>query len=305
MVNLRERALMVAKQHLSVLIVEDDRTFRMIAYESLCNYGNYVIHKTLAETAQKALDVYPDLQPDITLLDINLPDGNGIDLIPKFLEMNPNAHIVMMTGSADKDDVHASRANGASGYVLKPFNIQKMRDAITAFERRKNNAPKIGAQQSKSIHQLVNEQPMTGDLTPEEILAKCRVLYIDDYHQHCDNAKRQLGKMGCTVDTADSLDSAWKLVSKHRYQLFFIDTDLAGTSGYKLASKILDQEYEGGLPPHLVAMANSQEEASSRKWARAGMNEVLIKPYSTQALEALMQNFAEQYQRDMQSCLIG
>lgn len=308
MVNMQERALLAQKTHLRVLIVEDDRTYRMIAYESMHNFGKYIIHKTLAENMEKAVEAFRDQQPDITLLDIHLPDGSGLELIDEFKEMNPSAYIVMMTGSADIDHVNEARRKGAQGYVLKPFNIQKIREVVAGYERKRQAGPKLG-NQSAADSRRAKKQEKTLELAQQndpaslqELLTRCRILVIDDYHSQCESTQRQIEKMGCKVDIAQSEDEAWKQTSKHRYQLFLVDTDLAGVSGYKLASKLMnDDDYDSAsLPPYFVAMVNSQEEAASRKWARAGMNNCIVKPYSTQALQTLLTNFAQSYQQDIQ-----
>jgi DNA-binding NarL/FixJ family response regulator len=117
---------------ISVLIVEDNRIHRMCASQSLANYTQAKIQRHNALTIAEAKDQFKALNPNIVLLDINLPDGNGLDLLPELLKIRPKCFVVMMTGSNSEEDFNRSRALGARGYILKPFNMQLMHRTVTA-----------------------------------------------------------------------------------------------------------------------------------------------------------------------------
>lgn len=117
---------------ISVLIVEDNRIHRMCASQSLANYTQAKILRHNALTIAEARDQFKTLNPDIVLLDINLPDGNGLDLLSELLKIRPKCFIVMMTGSTSEEDFKRSITLGARGYILKPFNMQLMHRTVTA-----------------------------------------------------------------------------------------------------------------------------------------------------------------------------
>jgi response regulator of citrate/malate metabolism len=117
---------------ISVLIVEDNRTHRMCAAQSLANYTQAKVQRHNAVTIAEAREHFKTLNPDLVLLDINLPDGNGLDLLPELLTMRPKCFIVMMTGSTSEEDFKRAKELGARGYILKPFNMQVMHRTITA-----------------------------------------------------------------------------------------------------------------------------------------------------------------------------
>jgi len=75
--------------------------------------------------------------PDITFLDIKLPDGNGLDLLEQMKKINPNAYIVMVTGSQSPEDVEASKKHKVNGYILKPFNVKKVQEFVDRFHASK------------------------------------------------------------------------------------------------------------------------------------------------------------------------
>ncbi|MFO0109695.1 MAG: response regulator [Alphaproteobacteria bacterium] len=117
---------------ISVLIVEDNRVHRMCASQSLANYTQAKIQRHHALTVAEARDQFNILNPNIVLLDINLPDGNGLELLPELLKIRPKCFIVMMTGSTSEEDFKRSKALGARGYILKPFNMQLLHRTVTA-----------------------------------------------------------------------------------------------------------------------------------------------------------------------------
>lgn len=120
---------------LKILIVEDCQTFRSIAIQILKGHDNI-----LSDTANDAVVQFRNKQPDITFLDIDLPDGNGIEVLKQIKEIEPKAHVVMMTGSNKSKDVERSINSGAAGYILKPFNTEIVQRTVEDFIIKKQKA---------------------------------------------------------------------------------------------------------------------------------------------------------------------
>ena len=69
--------------------------------------------------AEEALRVFPQTQPDIVLMDIHLPGMNGIECVARLAALLPQVRIVMLTAFENSDEIFASLAAGAHGYLLK------------------------------------------------------------------------------------------------------------------------------------------------------------------------------------------
>ncbi len=122
---------------LSILLIEDNGMFLSIASEMLSD------HKILcAKTAKDGLLLYKKEKPDITLLDISLPDGNGHDVLKKIKKTNQNAYVVMMTASRLKDDVLKSMDAGAEGYIMKPFSSDILNECVKEYHEYKERQQK-------------------------------------------------------------------------------------------------------------------------------------------------------------------
>ena len=77
-----------------------------------------------------AVDFYRAVKPDVTLLDVRMPDRGGIDVLHDLLEADPDARVVMLTTSGTDEDIYRSLELGAKGYVLKDGDSGEIMKAI-------------------------------------------------------------------------------------------------------------------------------------------------------------------------------
>jgi DNA-binding NarL/FixJ family response regulator len=76
------------------------------------------------------LDLVEHARPDVAIVDIQLPDGNGIDLTRRLLEGHPDLAVVLYTGDADAELLYEGLDSGARGYVLKAGTMEELLGAI-------------------------------------------------------------------------------------------------------------------------------------------------------------------------------
>ncbi len=76
-----------------------------------------------------------ETKPDVTLLDVRMPDVGGVEALGEILRENPQARVVMLTTSDLEEDVYRSLEAGALGYVQKEAPIAEILDAIRAASR--------------------------------------------------------------------------------------------------------------------------------------------------------------------------
>ena len=86
-----------------------------------------------ARTMEEARARYEEHMPDMTFLDIDLPDGNGLELIDYIRGREPEAFIVVLTGSKLHEDVAAAQRKGAHGYIIKPFTQSRIEQTIEKY----------------------------------------------------------------------------------------------------------------------------------------------------------------------------
>lgn len=116
-----------------ILIVEDQDFSRRLLMGVL--EKQYVCHA--AANAVEAIGGYAEHAPDITFLDIELPDIDGHTLAALFKKHDARSWVVMVTGNNFIADVEKAKANKVQGFIVKPFTRQKIIGVIDSFIARK------------------------------------------------------------------------------------------------------------------------------------------------------------------------
>lgn len=114
---------------IKVGIVEDNRTLRE-GFETLLNRAEGFCCVCTCETVAEALKKIPKAQPDVVLMDIQLPDSTGVECTAKIKEMMPKIHIVIVTVYEDSERIFQALRAGACGYLLKRAEPEKVIAAI-------------------------------------------------------------------------------------------------------------------------------------------------------------------------------
>ena len=118
-------------KEIKILLVDDDQADRKLTEMALktCFQGVTFIVKT-AETLENAMVSLRSGQIDLILLDLGLPDSNGIVNVEKVHNAHPNVPIIVLTGLADEEVGVEAIRKGAIDYVTKPFNPSGLRTRI-------------------------------------------------------------------------------------------------------------------------------------------------------------------------------
>jgi DNA-binding NarL/FixJ family response regulator len=114
---------------IKVGIVEDNRTLRE-GFETLINRTSGMQCVCTCMTVEEALQRIPKAAPDVVLMDIQLPDGTGIECTAKIKERLPALHIVVVTVYDDSDRIFRALQAGACGYLLKRAQPERIIEAI-------------------------------------------------------------------------------------------------------------------------------------------------------------------------------
>ena len=127
------------REQLRVLIVEDDP----VAAEAHRTYVDRLPGFTclgIAGTAARALHVLSQEQVDLVLLDMNLPDGHGLDVVRRMRAAGNQTDVVAVTAAREVAAVQAAARIGVVQYVLKPFAFETLRDRLNAYARQRRSA---------------------------------------------------------------------------------------------------------------------------------------------------------------------
>lgn len=123
---------MSAETSASVLVIDDEEQIRRALRSILTSHGYSVL---LAGSAEEAVRVAADAKPDLIVLDLTLPDGDGIDLASE-LRAWISAPILVLSVRGDDEDKIAALDAGADDYLTKPFSAGELLARVRALLRR-------------------------------------------------------------------------------------------------------------------------------------------------------------------------
>ena len=118
----------MASRKISAVIIDDDGVLRSLMTSILRRADVEVVAEGLR--AEQGLELCVQHQPHLVLLDINLPETSGLDLLPRLLRACPQTRVVMVSGEATMERVRQSLGQGAAGFVVKPFTSARLLDAV-------------------------------------------------------------------------------------------------------------------------------------------------------------------------------
>lgn len=112
---------------IEILVVDDEANIRKLFEREMASPGR-TIHTV--GSAAEAMEHLRRHYCDVIILDIRLPDSNGLELMSQLLETMPNVAIILITGHADVDSAVGAMKNGAYDYITKPFSLERMEQVI-------------------------------------------------------------------------------------------------------------------------------------------------------------------------------
>ena len=141
-------------KRISVLIADDHALFREGVHAILKSVPDIEIVGE-AGTGKEALALASDRSPDVILMDIQMPDLNGVEATQRILKIRPDAGIIIVTMLEDDDSLFSAMRAGARGYVLKGADKAEMLKSIRAVaDGEALFGPAIAARLLKFFHDI-------------------------------------------------------------------------------------------------------------------------------------------------------
>jgi DNA-binding NarL/FixJ family response regulator len=121
---------MVSDGVITILVVDDHWLVRLGLTNLFANLRHFALVAD-ASTASGAVEAARTYAPDIVIMDVRLPDGSGIEACRQIRSDNPRTRVIMLTSYADEDAVIAAILAGASGYLLKQSEPERLIAAVS------------------------------------------------------------------------------------------------------------------------------------------------------------------------------
>lgn len=194
----------IENQTRRILVVDDDMASRRIVQKAL-SYEGYQVE--MAESGIEALKKINDWLPSLVLLDVNMPDLNGLDTLKSLRSKGEYISTIFVSGKNNTEDVIRGLDAGADDYIGKPFDTLELLARVRSHLRNKDIRDEL-AQANKKLLELVDIDDLTG-------LFNMRSLYQKlDYE--LDRASRYNGSLAVIMMDMDN----FKLVNDQHDHLF-------------------------------------------------------------------------------------
>jgi two-component system response regulator HydG len=240
----------------TILIVDDNedllQTFAMI----LKRRGFSV---ATAGDGTSAVDKFKEQSFDVTLMDIVMPEMNGVEAFKKMKEMQPGAPVILMTAYSDEELIQTAREEGVRQIVHKPIQIDRLMEMIT---------------------RAASTQP---------------ILVIDDDADICETLTRVLKLEGHEVLTAGSGEEAVDIARERDCQMAFIDVKLPNIDGLETLLRLKEVNPEL-LTVMMTGFRNEVKDALEKAQAASAIT-CLYKPFDPAEAARLVKKIGKKPRR--------
>ncbi len=110
-----------------LLLVEDTPSLQLV-YQAVLKTAGHTVR--CADNAAEGLSTFKTMKPPVVLLDLMLPDRDGLDLMREFLAIRPDAHVIVITANGSINKAVAAMRAGAHEFLVKPFDEQRLLSAV-------------------------------------------------------------------------------------------------------------------------------------------------------------------------------
>lgn len=113
----------------TIVLIEDDNSFRSTLEKMIYELSDFICVGSYAN-CKDFLEALPDLEADIYWLDLNLPDGSGVDLLQNIKQKQPDALCMICSMHDDNDTIFSALKSGADGYLLKNASFSNITESL-------------------------------------------------------------------------------------------------------------------------------------------------------------------------------
>ncbi|RYX85275.1 PAS domain S-box protein [bacterium] len=275
------------EQNYTVLSVEDNLSNLWLLEAILTQRPE--INLLAAMQGSVGLDMARQHAPDLVLLDLNLPDMTGAQVLEQLRADETTAHIPVIVISADATPTQIERLlrAGAKDYLTKPLNVPKF---LRTLDETLALIPRPATEEPQQ--EEVAPPPVLPEKVAPSVPLKLHVLVVEDNLVNQQIITHQLHTLGHELLVVDDGKAALESWEKGNFDLILLDCHLPGMDGYDVAREIRRREGEERHIP-IIALTATADVSDRNLCLAAGMDDYLSKPISNANLErALVEHTA-------------
>lgn len=240
----------------TLLVIDDDRLHCDLLHMALARHGYQV---STATSGREGVALFRQLRPAVTLLDLRMPDMDGLAVLKEIRTIDPRAGVIMLGGGATEELENHARKLRVTDFFRKGLSLDVL---IGAVHRVAQQARRDGS----------NADSGSGEI--KEPAAEEHILVVDDDVMARDLLVRFLALRGYRVRAAQDGREALRLVEESAPDLVILDLAMPEMNGVELLQALAARDYAGRT---MILSGHQNDPLLAEAWA-LGPQEVLDKP---------------------------
>jgi len=254
----------------TILVIDDERMICDLLRSALSAHGHEVFTAT---SGREGLEIFRNRTPRFTLLDLNMPEMDGIQVLQEIRKINADTPVIVLTGGGrDALEIRA-KGLGVTDFLRKALPLEVL---VKTMDRAMERPRWVTAPPPAAV--AIGAAPSGSPAAPS-------VLVVDDEPQIRSMLSQFLTSRGYQVRVAQDGPTALAMVEEALPQFVILDMYMPGMTGLELLRELRARKYAGGV----LGLTGSQDENLLQGVLDLGAVDVMGKPVDLEKLELAVQ----------------
>jgi DNA-binding response OmpR family regulator len=246
----------------TILVIDDERMLCDLLQEMLRRHGHEVF---TAYSGGEGVALHKERRPHFTLLDLHLPDMNGIEVLKRIRESDPKAAVMILTGAASDKLERQAQELGVVDFLIKGLSPDVLMSAVTRA--------------------VQPQAPSEVGAPPPATLNGASILVVDDEQPIRDLLTKFLSSRGFHVHAAQDGPTALALAERERPALIVLDIHMPGMNGVEVLRTLRKKKYAGGV----MMLTGCEDQALLKEALDLGSLDIIGKPIDLERVALAIQ----------------
>lgn len=262
----------------TILIVDDEQLICDLLRAVLGRQGHEVV---TASNGKEGLELFKKHKPRFTLLDLRMPEMNGIEVLKNIRAIDPKAAVMILTAWGSDALERQARQLGVMDFLSKGLALDVLVAAMERALPKPVKAPAAAPAAAPSAAPAAPGAPAA--VVPPAAMDS--ILVVDDEPPICELLQRFLSLRGYRVRAANDGPQALASVEQEVPQLIVLDMNMPGMNGVEVLRKLRERKYAGGV----ILLTTGQDDNLLQEALDLGSVDVMGKPVDLERLALAIQ----------------